>query len=52
MRQVELGELIGDTVAAIRTPAEVRGVAIAAELPPREVIAGQTPRRCSGSFST
>jgi signal transduction histidine kinase len=39
MRQVELGELIGDTVAAMRTPAEVRGVAINAELPPREVIA-------------
>jgi signal transduction histidine kinase len=39
MRQVELGELIGDTVAAMRAPAEARGVAINAELPPREVVA-------------
>ena len=39
MRQVELGELIGDTVAAMRAPAEARGVAITAELPPREVVA-------------
>ncbi|HSS32904.1 MAG TPA: HAMP domain-containing sensor histidine kinase [Solirubrobacterales bacterium] len=33
MRQVELGELIGDTVAAMRAPAEARGVRIAADLP-------------------
>jgi signal transduction histidine kinase len=33
MRQVELGELIDDTVAAMRAPAEARGVKIAAELP-------------------
>ena len=33
MRQVELGELIDDTVAAMRAPAEARGVALAAELP-------------------
>ncbi len=39
MRQVELGELIGDTVAAMRAPAEARGVAINAELPPSEVVA-------------
>ncbi len=39
MRQVKLGELIGDTVAAMRAPAEARGVAINAELPPREVVA-------------
>jgi signal transduction histidine kinase len=35
MRQVELGDLIGDTVAAMRAPAEERGVTVAAELPPR-----------------
>jgi signal transduction histidine kinase len=39
MRQVELGELIGDTVAAMRAPAAERGVTIAAELPPGEVVA-------------
>ncbi|HEX3241088.1 MAG TPA: HAMP domain-containing sensor histidine kinase [Solirubrobacterales bacterium] len=39
MRQVELGELIGDTVAAMRVPAQERGVRIAAELPPGKVIA-------------
>ena len=33
MRQVELGDLIGDTVAAFRTSAEERGVHLAAELP-------------------
>jgi signal transduction histidine kinase len=36
MRQVELGELIGDTVAAMRAPAEARGVKIAADLPAGE----------------
>ena len=39
MRQVELGDLIGDTVAAMRAPAEARGVKIAAELPAGEVVA-------------
>lgn len=39
MRQVELGDLIGDTVAAMRAPAEARGVRIAAELPPGHVVA-------------
>lgn len=39
MHQVELGELIGDTVAAMRAPAEARGVRIAAELPPGHVVA-------------
>jgi signal transduction histidine kinase len=39
MRQVELRDLIGDTVAAMRAPAEERGVTIAAVLPPQEVIA-------------
>ena len=33
MGQVELRELIDDTVAAMRAPAEARGVALAAELP-------------------
>jgi signal transduction histidine kinase len=39
MRQIELGELIGDTVAAMRAPAEERGVTITAELPSGEVTA-------------
>jgi signal transduction histidine kinase len=39
MRQVELGDLIGDTVAAMRAPAAERGVRIAADLPPEEVVA-------------
>ena len=39
MRQVELHELIGDTVAAMRAPADERGVTIAAELPAGEVVA-------------
>jgi len=39
MRQVELGDLIGDTVAAMRAPAAERGVTIAAELPAGEVVA-------------
>jgi signal transduction histidine kinase len=39
MRQVELGDLIGDTVAAFRTSAEERGVHLAAELPNERVVA-------------
>jgi signal transduction histidine kinase len=39
MRQVELRELIDDTVAAMRAPAAERGVTIAAELPAGEVVA-------------
>jgi signal transduction histidine kinase len=39
MRQVELRDLIGDTVAAMRAPAEERGVTIAADLPSGAVIA-------------
>lgn len=39
MRQVELGELIDDTVAAMRAPAAARGVTVAAELPSGQVIA-------------
>jgi signal transduction histidine kinase len=39
MRRVELGDLIGDTVAAFRTSAEERGVHLAAELPAEKVVA-------------
>ena len=39
MRQVELRELIDDTVAAMRAPAEARGVRIEAELPADQVLA-------------
>ncbi|HZV74653.1 MAG TPA: HAMP domain-containing sensor histidine kinase [Conexibacter sp.] len=34
MHQVELGELVSETVAALRAQAAERGVAVAAELPP------------------
>jgi signal transduction histidine kinase len=39
MRQVELHDLIGDTVAAMRAPAAARGVTVAAELPAGAVVA-------------
>ncbi len=39
MERIELGQLIGDTVAAMRAPAEARGVVLAAELPADEVLA-------------
>lgn len=39
MRRVELGELIGDTVAAMRAPAESKGVRLAAEIPAGGVVA-------------
>jgi signal transduction histidine kinase len=39
MRQVELGDLIGDTVAAFRTSAEERGIHLAADLPSEKVVA-------------
>ncbi len=39
LRSVELDELIGETVAAMRAPAEERGVRLAAELPPGHVVA-------------
>ncbi|MGN6815967.1 MAG: sensor histidine kinase [Solirubrobacterales bacterium] len=39
MRQVELGELIDDTVAAMRAPAAERGVRISAELPAGALVA-------------
>jgi signal transduction histidine kinase len=37
--QVELRELVGDTVAAMRAPAAARGVELAAELPDHDVLA-------------
>jgi signal transduction histidine kinase len=39
MGQVELRELVGDTVAAMRAPAAARGVMLAAELPAEDVVA-------------
>ena len=39
MRQVKVRELIGDTVAAMRAPTAERGVSLAAELPPGELVA-------------
>ncbi|MEX0973030.1 MAG: ATP-binding protein [Solirubrobacterales bacterium] len=39
MGRVELRELVGDTVAAMRAPAAARGVALAAELPAGELVA-------------
>jgi signal transduction histidine kinase len=39
MGRVELRDLVGDTVAAMRAPAAARGVALAADLPPGEVVA-------------
>jgi signal transduction histidine kinase len=39
MGQIELRELVGDTVAAMRAPAAARGVSLAAELPPGELLA-------------
>jgi signal transduction histidine kinase len=39
MHQVELRELIDDTVTAMRAPAEARGVALAADLPASEMVA-------------
>ncbi|MET0557940.1 MAG: HAMP domain-containing sensor histidine kinase [Solirubrobacterales bacterium] len=39
IRQVELGDLIDETVAAMRAPAEQKGVVLTAELPPGGVVA-------------
>jgi signal transduction histidine kinase len=39
MDRIELRRLIGDTVAAMRAPAEARGVALTAELPAANVLA-------------
>lgn len=45
MGQIELGELIGETVAAMRAPAAERGVAVAAELPPGALLATANPEK-------
>jgi signal transduction histidine kinase len=45
MRQVELGGLIDDTVAAMRAPAEARGVRISADLPTGHVVAEANPEK-------
>ncbi len=39
MSQVELRDLVGDTVAAMRAPAAARGVALSADLPAGELVA-------------
>jgi signal transduction histidine kinase len=39
MGQVELRELVGDTVAAMRAPAAARGVELAADLPAHDIVA-------------
>ncbi len=39
LRQVELGDLIGDAVAAMRAPAEQRGVKLATDLPADHLVA-------------
>jgi signal transduction histidine kinase len=39
MSQVELHELVGDTVAAMRAPAAARGVALSADLPAGKLVA-------------
>jgi len=39
MRQIEIGELIGETVAAMQAPAAERGVRIGAELPESGLLA-------------
>jgi signal transduction histidine kinase len=45
IRQIELGELIDETVAALRAPAEQRGVSLAAELPSGSVLAAADPEK-------
>ena len=45
MRQVELAELVDETVAAMRVEAEAKGVAVAAELPPLPRRARADPER-------
>lgn len=44
MHQVEVGELVRETVAALRAQAAERGVAVAAELPERPAGVGGAPR--------
>jgi signal transduction histidine kinase len=45
IRQVELGPLIDETVAAMRAQAEARGVRVAAELPPGDLVAAADAER-------
>jgi signal transduction histidine kinase len=45
MDRVELRELIDDTVAAMRAPAEASGVSLSAELPAHEVLARANAER-------
>jgi signal transduction histidine kinase len=45
MRQVELGGLIGDTVAAMRAPAQERGVRVDTDLPVQPVTAHANPEK-------
>jgi signal transduction histidine kinase len=45
MRQVELGELVEETVAAMRVGAEAKGVAVAADLQPLPCPARADPER-------
>jgi signal transduction histidine kinase len=45
IRQVELGTLIDETVAAMRAQADARGVHVAAELPPGSLLAAADPEK-------
>jgi signal transduction histidine kinase len=45
IRQVELGALINETVAAMRAQADARGVRVAAELPEGSLIAAADPEK-------
>ncbi|HVY78953.1 MAG TPA: HAMP domain-containing sensor histidine kinase [Solirubrobacterales bacterium] len=45
MERIELGRLIDETVAAMRTSAEARGVSLAVELPVGEVAARANPEK-------
>ena len=45
MERIELGRLIGETVAAMRAPAEARGVALSTDLPVTEVPARANPEK-------
>lgn len=45
MERIELGRLIDETVAAMRVPAEARGVSLAAELPAGGVSAQANPEK-------
>jgi signal transduction histidine kinase len=45
IRQVELGALIDETVAAMRAQADARGVRVAADLPPGSLLAAADPEK-------